>query len=176
MTRVSFYFVTDPLLFFLSLTSTFHLQPTSWRHKHATVLLTSDYICIAFSFSCRRPVRSIQYPPPPPLPAQCSPFSLSRSLLSAPVISSKLEATYTAFDLNPTRVRESRGQGFPVFYGDGTEPEVLKTAGIDEPKVRETHHAYSTCARGGRSRGGRAGGGGCHVVMMVSHAIVCHSH
>lgn len=41
MTRVRFFFVTDPLFFFLLLTSIFHLQPTSWRHKHATVLLTT---------------------------------------------------------------------------------------------------------------------------------------
>lgn len=57
-------------------------------------------------------------------------------MLSAPVIRSKLEANYVAFDLNPTRVRDSRAQGFPVFYGDGTVPEVLKTAGIEDPRVR----------------------------------------
>lgn len=62
---------------------------------------------------------------------------MQRSLLSAPVIRSKLEADYVAFDLNPARVRESRAQGFPVFYGDGTIPAVLHTAGIDDPKVRE---------------------------------------
>lgn len=58
-------------------------------------------------------------------------------MLNSPVISSELGADYVAFDLNPTRVRESRAQGFPVFYGDGTEPEVLRTAGLDDPKVRE---------------------------------------
>eukprot|EP00752_Nemacystus_decipiens_P007519 g6719.t1 len=57
------------------------------------------------------------------------------SLLSAPVIKDKLAADYVAFDLNPTRVRQSKAQGFPVFYGDGTEPEVLKTAGMEDPKA-----------------------------------------
>eukprot|EP00903_Cladosiphon_okamuranus_P006148 g6049.t1 len=57
------------------------------------------------------------------------------SLLSAPVIKDKLGAEYVAFDLNPTRVRQSKAQGFPVFYGDGTEPEVLKTAGMEDPKA-----------------------------------------
>lgn len=59
----------------------------------------------------------------------------ARSLLSAPVIKDKLGADYVAFDLNPVRVRQSKEQGFPVFYGDGTEPEVLKTAGMEDPKV-----------------------------------------
>lgn len=51
------------------------------------------------------------------------------------MIKDKLAADYVAFDLNPTRVRQSKAQGFPVFYGDGTEPEVLKTAGMEDPKV-----------------------------------------
>lgn len=55
--------------------------------------------------------------------------------MSAPVIASKLGGDYVAFDLNPKRVRESRAQGFPVYYGDGTVPEVLKTAGMENPKV-----------------------------------------
>lgn len=57
-------------------------------------------------------------------------------MLSTPVIKDKLGADYVAFDLNPIRVRQSMEQGFPVFYGDGTEPEVLKTAGMGNPKVR----------------------------------------
>ncbi|CBJ29359.1 contains similarity several bacterial glutathione-regulated potassium efflux system proteins [Ectocarpus siliculosus] len=57
------------------------------------------------------------------------------SLLSTPVIKDKLGADYVAFDLNPIRVRQSMEQGFPVFYGDGTEPEVLKTAGMGNPKA-----------------------------------------
>ena len=64
------------------------------------------------------------------------------------MISSKLGAEYVAFDLNPTRVRQSRAQGFPVYYGDGTEPEVLKMAGLEDPKVRRG---------GGGSVGGRGG-------------------
>ena len=87
-------------------------------------------------------------PPPPPQSCRTAtplPITIKRiasaslcrkhSLLSAPVIKDKLAADYVAFDLNPTRVRQSKAQGFPVFYGDGTEPEVLKTAGMEDPKV-----------------------------------------
>lgn len=72
------------------------------------------------------------------MPAAClaSARMHAHSLLSAPVIKDKLGAEYVAFDLNPKRVRQSMAQGFPVFYGDGSEPEVLKAAALEDPKVR----------------------------------------
>ncbi|CAN0216284.1 unnamed protein product, partial [Phaeothamnion confervicola] len=57
------------------------------------------------------------------------------ALINAPVVSSELGgAEYVAFDLNPKRVSESRAQGFPVFYGDGTQPKVLNIAGVTDPR------------------------------------------
>ncbi|CAM9801681.1 unnamed protein product, partial [Discosporangium mesarthrocarpum] len=58
------------------------------------------------------------------------------SLVNSPVIASELgNCAYVAFDLNPTRVRQSSAQGCPIFYGDGSQPEVLRTAGFDNPKA-----------------------------------------
>ncbi|GBG71072.1 hypothetical protein CBR_g8371 [Chara braunii] len=42
---------------------------------------------------------------------------------------------YVAFDLEPKRVKTARSLGFPVFYGDGSRPEVLLTAGINTPRA-----------------------------------------
>lgn len=42
---------------------------------------------------------------------------------------------YVAFDLNPSVVKESRKLGFPIFYGDGSRPSVLQSAGISSPKA-----------------------------------------
>uniref|UniRef100_A0A2P2LF12 Glutathione-regulated potassium-efflux system protein kefB n=1 Tax=Rhizophora mucronata TaxID=61149 RepID=A0A2P2LF12_RHIMU len=42
---------------------------------------------------------------------------------------------YVAFDLNPSVVKASRKLGFPIFYGDGSRPEVLQSAGISSPRA-----------------------------------------
>lgn len=42
---------------------------------------------------------------------------------------------YMAFDSNPARVIEARNKGLPVFFGDACRPEVLKAAGIKQPKA-----------------------------------------
>mmetsp|Transcript_4018 Transcript_4018/g.14920 ORF Transcript_4018/g.14920 Transcript_4018/m.14920 type:complete len:230 (+) Transcript_4018:962-1651(+) len=42
---------------------------------------------------------------------------------------------YMAFDMNPARVIEARNKGLPVFFGDACRPEVLKAAGIKNPKA-----------------------------------------
>lgn len=42
---------------------------------------------------------------------------------------------YVAFDLNPGVVKAARNQGFPIFYGDGSRPAVLQSAGISSPKA-----------------------------------------
>eukprot|EP00798_Chlamydomonas_sp_ICE-L_P021741 gene21741-28763_t len=41
---------------------------------------------------------------------------------------------YIAFDTQADRVRVARAQGFSVFYGDGTQPEVLAAAGVKRPQ------------------------------------------
>ncbi|CAI0448611.1 unnamed protein product [Linum tenue] len=42
---------------------------------------------------------------------------------------------YVAFELNPSVVKASRKIGFPILYGDGSSPEVLRAAGISSPKA-----------------------------------------
>ncbi|CAH2071646.1 unnamed protein product [Thlaspi arvense] len=42
---------------------------------------------------------------------------------------------YIGFDLNPAVVKESRKQGFPILYGDGSRPSVLQSAGVSSPKA-----------------------------------------
>nr|UXY87297.1 potassium:hydrogen antiporter 1 [Cryptomonas sp.] len=42
---------------------------------------------------------------------------------------------YMAFDSNPSKVIEARSKGLPVFFGDACRPEVLKAAGIKQPKA-----------------------------------------
>ncbi|MBY5921362.1 monovalent cation:proton antiporter family protein [Ferrimonas balearica] len=42
---------------------------------------------------------------------------------------------YTALDLDPIRVRESRRGGEPVLFGDGRRGEILKQAGIEQAKL-----------------------------------------
>ena len=42
---------------------------------------------------------------------------------------------YMAFDLSPVKVMEARNKGLPVFFGDACRPEVLKAAGIKNPKA-----------------------------------------
>ncbi|XP_050364559.1 K(+) efflux antiporter 3, chloroplastic isoform X1 [Argentina anserina] len=42
---------------------------------------------------------------------------------------------YVAFDLDPSVVKASRKQGFPILYGDGSRPDVLESAGISLPKA-----------------------------------------
>lgn len=37
---------------------------------------------------------------------------------------------YMAFDLSPTRVIDARNKGLPVFFGDASHPEVLRSAGV----------------------------------------------
>lgn len=42
---------------------------------------------------------------------------------------------YIGFDFNPAVVKESRKQGFPILYGDGSRPSVLQSAGVSNPKA-----------------------------------------
>jgi len=42
---------------------------------------------------------------------------------------------YIALDLDPFRIREARQAGDPVVYGDSSEPEVLRSLGIDHASV-----------------------------------------
>ncbi|KAL4179984.1 hypothetical protein AMTRI_Chr13g122900 [Amborella trichopoda] len=42
---------------------------------------------------------------------------------------------YVAFDLDPRVVKVAKSQGFPIFYGDGSRPAVLQSAGISSPKA-----------------------------------------
>ncbi len=42
---------------------------------------------------------------------------------------------FVALDLDPVRVRHAREAGDPVYYGDGTNRDVLRAAGIERAKV-----------------------------------------
>mmetsp|Transcript_9197 Transcript_9197/g.14535 ORF Transcript_9197/g.14535 Transcript_9197/m.14535 type:complete len:740 (-) Transcript_9197:1151-3370(-) len=42
---------------------------------------------------------------------------------------------YMAFDMSPAKVIEARNRGLSVFFGDACRPEVLKAAGIKNPKA-----------------------------------------
>ena len=42
---------------------------------------------------------------------------------------------YVALDLDPYRVRAARAAGDPVYFGDGTHPDILHAAGIEHAKV-----------------------------------------
>ncbi|RAL49434.1 hypothetical protein DM860_012867 [Cuscuta australis] len=60
------------------------------------------------------------------------------NLLSAPLASGLnrgVGCPYVAFDLDPSVVKASRDLGFPVLYGDGSRPSVLRSAGISSPKA-----------------------------------------
>jgi CPA2 family monovalent cation:H+ antiporter-2 len=42
---------------------------------------------------------------------------------------------YVALDLDPVRIRTARAAGEPVYYGDGTNPDTLRAAGIERARV-----------------------------------------
>ncbi|HEX7964446.1 MAG TPA: cation:proton antiporter [Gammaproteobacteria bacterium] len=42
---------------------------------------------------------------------------------------------FVALDLDPVRVRHAREAGDPVYYGDGTNREVLRAAGVERARV-----------------------------------------
>ena len=42
---------------------------------------------------------------------------------------------YIAFDLDPEEVVKGHKNGFRVMYGDGSQPLVLNTAGVQNPKA-----------------------------------------
>lgn len=48
---------------------------------------------------------------------------------------SKIQRNYLAFDLDPNVVVENFKQGKNVLYGDGSLPQVLETAGVQDPKA-----------------------------------------
>lgn len=55
---------------------------------------------------------------------------------------------YVALDLDPFRVRSARAAGDPVYFGDGTHPDVLHAAGIDSAKVLvQTYFGFETSMR-----------------------------
>jgi len=58
------------------------------------------------------------------------------SLLSSQYLKDEsLRIDYVAFDLNPDRVEEGSKRGIKVFYGDGSQPNVLRAAGVTNPRV-----------------------------------------
>ncbi|CAH9081910.1 unnamed protein product [Cuscuta europaea] len=61
------------------------------------------------------------------------------NLLSTPLASGLdrdgVGCPYVVFDLDPSVVKASRNLGFPVLYGDGSRPSVLRSAGISSPKA-----------------------------------------
>ena len=42
---------------------------------------------------------------------------------------------FVALDLDPMRVKQAREAGDPVYYGDGTNPAVLKAAGVERARA-----------------------------------------
>ncbi|HET7396511.1 MAG TPA: monovalent cation:proton antiporter-2 (CPA2) family protein [Gammaproteobacteria bacterium] len=42
---------------------------------------------------------------------------------------------FVALDLDPVRVKRAREAGDPVYYGDGTNPDILKAAGIEQARA-----------------------------------------
>ena len=42
---------------------------------------------------------------------------------------------YVALDLDPVRVKHAREAGDPAYYGDGTDPAVLKAAGVEHARA-----------------------------------------
>ncbi|MDE2345754.1 MAG: NAD-binding protein, partial [Gammaproteobacteria bacterium] len=42
---------------------------------------------------------------------------------------------FVALDLDPVRVKHAREAGDPVYYGDGTNPAVLKAAGLEHARI-----------------------------------------
>ena len=58
--------------------------------------------------------------------------------LSMLVVSDNLTSSvpgYVAFDLDPEKVIRRNGADFRVMYGDGSQPLVLRTAGVDFPRA-----------------------------------------
>eukprot|EP00898_Chlorokybus_atmophyticus_P007421 jgi/Chlat1/7680/Chrsp64S07175 len=60
------------------------------------------------------------------------------NFLSSPLVAKGGDASalpYVAFDLQTRRVQAARRLGFPVYYGDGSRADVLRTVGIKRPKA-----------------------------------------
>ncbi|KAK9810162.1 hypothetical protein WJX72_005895 [[Myrmecia] bisecta] len=45
------------------------------------------------------------------------------------------QVPYVAFDLVPARLKPAREAGFNVLYGDGSRPQVLRAAGVEQPRA-----------------------------------------
>eukprot|EP00899_Mesostigma_viride_P025306 jgi/Mesvir1/5960/Mv00716-RA.2 len=62
---------------------------------------------------------------------------LVANLISSPLAVGNARGVtpYIAFDLSPTLVKNARKKGIPVYYGDGSRVEVLKTAGIEQVRA-----------------------------------------
>lgn len=55
---------------------------------------------------------------------------------------------YVALDLDPYRVRSARAAGDPVYFGDGTHPDVLRAAGIEHAKVLvHSYYGFETAMK-----------------------------
>lgn len=55
---------------------------------------------------------------------------------------------YVVFDLDPIRVQNARGSGFPVIFGDGSRQVVLQAAGVKRPRCFVVCHRNSEQVRG----------------------------
>uniref|UniRef100_A0A7S3UFH0 RCK N-terminal domain-containing protein n=1 Tax=Picocystis salinarum TaxID=88271 RepID=A0A7S3UFH0_9CHLO len=53
---------------------------------------------------------------------------------------------YVAFDLNIPRVKNARQKGFVVYFGDGSRPDVLKAAGVLNPRAFVVLHSQREVA------------------------------
>lgn len=47
----------------------------------------------------------------------------------------ELHRKYIAFDLDPNVVVKNYREGKKILYGDGTQPVVLETAGVEDPRA-----------------------------------------
>lgn len=77
------------------------------------------------------------------------------NLLSSPLSASTTQdggteqsgvSKYVAFDLNIPRVKNARQKGFVVYFGDGSRPDVLKAAGVLNPRAFVVLHSQREVA------------------------------
>lgn len=67
--------------------------------------------------------------------ATLSSTQLQSGGVAIPAASSGRETNYVAFDLDPDVVMRGFKSGKRVLYGDGSQPKVLTTVGIEDPQA-----------------------------------------